>query len=61
MVSNEMIIEKRKNLAKTLYDLSKLIYAGLVIGYFINPKTGLKKLILGIMSTVIFFYYSIFC
>lgn len=50
-----MIDSKRKNLSKSTYDLGKLTFAGLVIGYFINPAVKLSVLILGIISTVLLF------
>jgi len=31
-------MNRRENLAKALYDLGKLTFAGLVIGYFVNPS-----------------------
>jgi len=51
-------MNRSENLAKTLYDLGKLTFAGLVIGYFVNPSVKFWVLILGVNFTFFIFYIA---
>jgi len=53
-------MNRRENLAKTLYDLGKFVFVAFVIGYFINRGIKFKLFVAGFITTMIFFILAYF-